>query len=65
MPLPCQKPRYAYKNDVRLAFCKNKVVEAVPKKVILKENELGRKLFKDKNNEYYYNLKGKRVYVRL
>jgi len=64
MPIPCKSPKYGYTKNkkVRLTWCGNKVVETKSKKVILLENKTGRKIHSD-NKGYYYNSKGKKVYV--
>ena len=53
MPVPCKKPKFAFRSDVRLTFCNNKVIEAKLKKVILAENKLKSKIYKDKGGKYF------------
>jgi len=65
MPVPCKKPKYAYTKNgkTRLTFCKNKVVEAKSKEVILLENKYKRKIYTGPNGGHYYKKDGKKVYV--
>lgn len=63
MPVPCKKPKYAYKDEVRLTFCGNKVVEAKSKKVVELERKYTRKVHKGKRGELFIIIKGKRYEV--
>ena len=65
MPVPCNNPNYGYnkKRNVRLTFCKGKVVEAKSKKVIDLERNYGRKIHRGKQGGYYYITKSRKVYV--
>ena len=66
MPTPCKKPRYAYnkKKNVRLTFCKGKVVETKSAKVVQLERQFKRKIHKGKRGGYYFVKLGNRVYVQ-